>query len=156
MQRIISRKLSQYLSNCKENILAQSPTTPVLKFRPSFQWLKDAFPYLIESGEGTVMQDGGQALDTIQEPISFNFEEYRQALKIFMPGRKLGTALWADQIVTILIVDYPLDISCITLTICLVKRNSIFNLRLHQVLPEYRESGHTGIVLQDSECSSGL
>lgn len=83
MQRIVSRKLSQYLSNCKENMLAQSPTTPMLKFRPSFQWLKDAFSYLIEAGEGTVTQDNRQVLGTVQEPISFSFEEYQQALKIF-------------------------------------------------------------------------
>lgn len=112
MQRIISRKLSQYLSNCKENILAQSPTTPVLKFRPSFQWLKDAFPYLIESGEGTVMQDGGQALGTIQEPISFNFEEYRQALKIFNTKLQyMGEqpAVWDSEAAKELLVDFDFE-----------------------------------------------
>lgn len=83
MQRIISHKLSQYLSNCKENMLAQSPTTPVLKFCPSFQWLKDAFPYLIEEGNGMFTQEDRQALGITQEPIFFNFEEYQQALKIF-------------------------------------------------------------------------
>lgn len=83
MQHLISGKLSQYLSSCKENTLAQSPTTPVLKFRPSFQWLKEAFSYLIEEGGGTITQETKPALDVAREPVTFSFEEYRQALRIF-------------------------------------------------------------------------